>query len=189
MTSSNPPLLNRLLGNSKFVTGLGDGLTAGGLVASAIGTYADIRARQYEADIQASNLRFQSSIAQLNARAAELDARAILEAGEREAGRSGLVYRKIIEENRAQFAARGVQAGVGSAAEVQASTRFAAKSDQISITAGAVRAANAARRRGVNQQNQALLAEVAARNLERSAGALDPFVAAGGTLLGGLAQR
>lgn len=163
----------------------GAATSIGGIAVQAAGAYYAAKSQQYQLRSQALDLEFQATIAGLNARAAEGDAQSALEAGKREAGRIGLQYRQVKEAARTRTAAGGIQAGVGSAAEEQASIAYAKEADQITISSNAVRAANASRMAAVGQRNNQRMAMVGARNARRAAGSISPWLAAGSSLIGG----
>jgi len=168
--------------------GVGIGLQVAGAVGSALGTYYSIKAAQYRANSQALNLEFQQEISYIVARTAERDAQHTLLAGQRAAGRVGLQYRQLKEATITRQSAAGIQAGVGSAAEVATSIELAKETDQLAITRNSVRAANAHRTGRVNARNRAQFAGVSAENLRRDASALSPFGSAATTLVGGAGQ-
>jgi hypothetical protein len=87
----------------------------GGALSSAIGSY-------YSAQSQKNNLRFQSDIAGINARIAELGAQSALNQGQQQVGALTLKAGQIKSSQRAAMAANGIDLGEGNAAEVQAST-------------------------------------------------------------------
>lgn len=177
-----------------------------GAIGSAVGSYYQAKTMQYQLNAQSSalkyqtasqgaTLKFQQEVSGLNARQAEFQAQRILEAGERAVGISTMRYGKAKGQARASMAARGIQLGVGSAAEIEATTDLMKEIDSLTISANAVRAAEAARTQSVNYQTQSLLqgtqAEtlgltqgVTAENLARSAGTISPFSAVSTSLLG-----
>lgn len=159
-----------------------------GILQSAIGSYYAVQAQRYQLRSQALDLEFQGSIADINARAAEQDAQATLRAGQQQKALSTLRYGQAKAASRTRQAAAGVQAGVGSAGEVQASIEVAKELDSLTIERNAVRAAGASRTRAVNFQNQALLSRVSAANVRRTAGTLNPALAATTSLIGGAGQ-
>ena len=172
-----------LAGLQTFGTVLG----ISGALLSAIGSYRAAESQRYQLESQALELELQGSLANLNARAAEQDAEAILEAGAREKGRTTLRFGQVKGAARARAAAAGIQAGVGSAAEVQVSIEAAKEIDSLTIERNAVRAAGAARLRGVNLRSQALLSRVGVQNLRRGARSLSPGLAAATSLTGSAA--
>lgn len=158
-------------------------LQVGGALLGAVGAYYAADAAKSRLKSEASSLDFEASIARQNARNAEADAQAILQAGEREAVRLGLAQGQDRGRREVLQAASGTAAGVGSAAEVEASQRILEETDRLTIDSNAVRAAAAQRMQGVNYRNQALLADVSARNARRSARAINTGVAVATSLL------
>lgn len=165
--------------------GAGGALQIAGVVVQSIGAFYAAESQKTKLESDALTFDFQRTIANINARAAEQDAAAILEAGRRRSSLSQLRSRQAIGLLRTTTAARGVQAGVGSAAELTASARLAAKVDAYAIDAGTLRAVTAARRRVVNLRNQADFAGVSAENVREEAGTIIPGLSAATTLIGG----
>jgi hypothetical protein len=159
-------------------------MSIAGALTGAIGSFYSAKNQQYQLKSQALSLEFERSIANINARAAELDAKHILEAGRHQKALVTLQAGQVKASQRVSQAAAGIQGGVGSAAEVLASTELAKRLDSLTIDANTARAAMAARSRAVNFQNQSLLTGVSAQNLRDSAGSISPFMAAGTSLLG-----
>lgn len=193
MTGAAPSLLGM---SPSTVSGLSNGLSGAGVALQTVGAFYSAEADRYNLKSQASTQDFQASLAAFNARSAELDAQRQLRASQQEAGRSDLRYRQILARSRVAQNRGGIQAGVGSAGEVQASIRFSQQSDRFSITMNGVLASNAARLRSVGLQNQALLARTSAANLRRQARGISPALAAltsaisgGASLLGQQAQQ
>lgn len=155
---------------------------AGGLV-SAVNNFAEVRSEQYRQESQALSQDLQESLSARNARNAEMDAQAIMESSRREAGRVAQQYGQVKAGVRASTAGRGIQMGVGSAAEVQASIESSKQEDVYAINSNAVRAANAARTQAVNERIAGSMARVSAANMRGTAGSLDPYSAAGTSLL------
>jgi len=181
-------------------------LQIAGMATSAIGSYYGAKIQQEQLKAQASNLRYQSqsqsmslqfqqTMARLNADLAESDAQQILLSGEREAGQISRRYGRAKASNRASMAARGIQLGVGSAAEVEASIDLAKEQDMLTINANRVRAAESARMQRTNYQTQALMSgvsaanvagmgEMSASNLMSSANTISPYGNMFSSLLG-----
>lgn len=164
--------------------GFGNIMGIAGAAVQAIGAFYQAKNQQFQLESEALSLDFQQSIANINARAAELDAQAILEAGRRERALTTLQAGAAKSAQLVGIASRGVQAGVGSAAEIQASSEFAKLVDAYTIDANAFRAATAARRTAVNERTRADLAGVSASNLRLTKGSLRPGVIGASSLLG-----
>jgi hypothetical protein len=163
----------------------GTGLAIAGVATEAIGAFYAIDAQKYQLRSQALSAEFAENIARINARAAEFDAHLALEAGRRRRALSTLRSGQVRGAQRVSAAARGVQAGVGSAGEIMASVELAKDVDAFAIDAQAFREASIARRRATGELTRADLARVSATNLRGTADALNPFLAAGSTILGG----
>lgn len=158
-------------------------LSIGGALMSSIGAFYAAKSQQTQFKSQALSLEFEQSMAALNALQAEQDAQATLRAGQQEIGQLGLRSAQERGSVRASQGASGVQAGVGNAAEVQASMRLAQEMDALTINANAIRAAGARRTQATNARNEGLLAGVSARNLRGSARSINPYMAANASLL------
>lgn len=180
-------------------------LQVAGMATGAIGSYYNAKIQQtqllaqgdnlrYQSQSQAMALQFQKEMMALNAELAEADAQQIMLAGEREAGKVSRAYGRAKNSNRASMAARGIQLGEGSAAEVDASIELAKQVDMLTINANRVRAAEAARMQRVNYSNQSLMSgvsasnvammgELSAANLASSASSISPFGQAFSSLL------
>lgn len=145
-------------------------LQTGGMITSAIGSYNS-------AQISKINLNTQATIAESNARIAELGAQSALMRGQKQA--SGLMLKagQLKSRQRASMAANGVSLGEGNAVELQASTDIMAQIDKNTIETNAVYEAFGYRSNAVNYQNDALMRRA-------SASAISPMGAAAGTLLG-----
>lgn len=170
------------------IADVGGVLGIAGLMTSAVGNYYALKSQQYQLRSQALSLEYEQSMSALNARNAELDAQSILEAGEREHGQLTQQYGQAKASARVSQAASGVQAGVGSAAEVQASIDYAKEADTFAIDMNTLRAANARRTQAVDLQNRAALAGVSAANVRGAAGSINPFLGSAASLLGGAGQ-
>lgn len=169
-----------------FFSGLGSAgglLSVAGLVTSTIGAYNQAQAARYQSQSSALQLELEQSLANINARLAEMDIENQEIATRRAVGRSDLRYRSILARARVNQARGGIQSGVGSAGEVAASILLARESDRISITSEGIRAANAIRMRGAGFLNQATAAGAAARNLRGLN--ISPALAGLSTFLGG----
>lgn len=149
----------------------------------ALGTYYSTRSQQHELKSRAMDAEFQSSMANINARAAEEDAQAEIEAGQIELARVTAQYGQVKQDTIASAAARGVEGA--SVQESLASIELAKQTDSLIINRNSVRRANARRAEAVNMRNSALIGRQNARNLRGTAGSLSPATAARGSLLQG----
>lgn len=141
----------------------------GGGLTSTIGSY-------YSAAAQKTALQGQAVTADINARIAELGAQSALAQGQQQVAALTLQAGQLKGRQRASLAANGVDLGTGSAAEIQASTEVMKDIDVNTATENAVRTAWGYRTQAMNYQNEALTKRA-------TAGAINPFAQAGGTLL------
>lgn len=142
----------------------------GGGVSSAIGSY-------FSAGAQRATLKGQAAAADINARISELGAQSALNQGQRQSGALTLKAGQLKSSQRAAMAANNIDLGEGNAAEIQASTDIMKDIDANQIAANALQSAWGYRMQGVNYQNEAIAARA-------GAGAISPFGAAAGSLLG-----
>lgn len=142
----------------------------GGAASSAIGSY-------YSAATNKINLQGAASIAESNARMAEMSAQSALNRGQKQVGNLTLKAGHLKSSQRAAMAANGIDLGVGNAAEVQASTDIMKESDALTISANAVQDAWGLRTQGVNYQNEAIMKRA-------GAGGISPFGAMASSLMG-----
>lgn len=168
----------------------GQGLGAAGLILgifgavnSAIGTFYEARSAKNAFKAQALTLEFEQTQANANARLAEQDAQAEIQAGHDELARMTLAAGQEKASATVREAARGVVSGVGSAAEVQATRELMKQIDSMTINANATRAAGAMRIRGANMSGRAGLLGASAENARASGRLLRPGAAAGASLL------
>lgn len=149
----------------------------------AVSAWYQVDAQKYNLKQQASNLEFQSSMATIAREQAESDAQAVIAAGAQE--RASLTLRQGQERASliAGQAASGAAPG-GSNAEIRASQRLIDRIDAMTLDSNTLRAKNAARMRGVNAGNEALLDQTSAQNVRGTARSLSPEMAAVSSLLG-----
>jgi len=128
-------------------------------------------------------LQFQKDIAGINARQAEVTAQGILQAGEKQSAMMSLKYGKAKGSQRAAMAANGGVIGEGSNKEIEATNELMKQIDVLQINANTVRAAENARTQGQNYKTQASMLGVSASNAAASSASINPFAAAGTSLL------
>jgi hypothetical protein len=156
----------------------------GGAVTGAIGSYYAAQSQKAQLDSQASSMRFQSDISELNAAQAEFTAQQIMRAGNLKQGQISLRAGKIKSSQRASMAARGIDLGVGSAVETIATTDLMKEIDMLTVNADTVRSAESARQQRQNYLTASAMQDVSASNLAGSASTISPFMAAGTSILG-----
>lgn len=168
----------------KEAGGIGKIFSIGGALTGAIGGFFQAQTQQNQLKSQAMSLEFQSKMAEINARQAEFGAENIMQAGERQAGAVSLKSGQAKGAARASLAARGVQLGEGSAAELIGTNDLMKEIDMLTINSNTVRAAENARTQSVNYQNQASLLSVSSHNVYASANSISPMAAGFTSLLG-----
>ncbi len=154
-------------------SGLGSASLIGagiGAIGSAIGTYQQSKSLR-------SQLRYQAAIAEINQRLSESSAQQAMQQGQQQVAATTMRYGAVKSSQRAAMAANGVDLGVGSAAEVQASTDILKDIDKNTIEANAIRSAFGYRTQGAGFANQALMDRT-------SAGSISPASSGFSTLLG-----
>ncbi len=151
---------------------------AAGAVQSAVGSYYQAKSAQYQYKSQALTMDFQKSMSEINARQAEFMAQQILDVSGKEISMLKMRAGKIKSASKASMAARGLKLGVGSTAEVVATTDLVAEMDALTIYANAIKSSEAARTQSVNYMNQAMMQGVSAQNLRSTADSISPLSAA-----------
>lgn len=153
-------------------------LFAAGAVQSAVGSYYQAKSAKYQYKSQALTMDFQKSMSEINARQAEFMAQQIVDVGGKEISMLKMRAGKIKSASKASMAARGIKLGVGSTAEVIATTDLVAEMDALTIYANAIKSSEAARTQSINYMNQAMMQSVSAENLRTTAASVSPFSAA-----------
>lgn len=174
------------------LSGFGWFATLSGAMLAAVGSYYSAKSQQYQLKSQALNAEFGASMASLNARAAEDDAIAAMEAGKQEKAALTLQQGQERAALQVQQAVSGTAAGSGSNAEVLASQRLSQRIESMTMDSNTLREVNASKIRAVNYRNEADLGRVSAENIRSSARSINPYLAAGSSLLsssGTLADR
>ena len=164
-----------------FAEGLAEGLqTLGPIMAifgaanSAIGTFYQAKSAQNQLKSQALNQQFQSEMSAINAKSAEFGAQQSLLSSERQIGRYTMAAGQAKSSAKASMAARGIQGGVGSAAEVVGSMDLIKEIDRMTMSANSVRQAEAIRNQAMNYRNQSVMSGLSADNLNTTAGTISP---------------
>jgi hypothetical protein len=157
------------------VGSVGVGMQAAGAAGSAVGAY-------YGAKAQRSLLDAQATIDDINAKVAEATARSALMAGSRQKNAQQLMAARVKGSQKAALAANGVDLGVGSAAEVQASTAALAETDANTIEANALRSAWGYRTQAMNAQNDAIMRRGAADGISPEMAGFTSLLGSSGTV-------
>lgn len=170
--------------SAKTMSKLGIFMSILGGINSAIGSFYAAKSMQYQMKSAASSYQFRSDMAALNARSAENDAQAVLEAGKTQIANYTMRAGQEKATTTNETAGRGVVLGVGSARDLSASQEVAKQIDMLTINSNAVREAAARRTLATNYQNESLLDRTSANNLRRSASSISPFASLTTSLLG-----
>ena len=166
----------------------GFALMAAGAVTQAIGSFYAAKNAQIQMRMQEQNLLFQQRMSNLAARQAEFQAQGIMEAGQRQIGAYTMQAGAAKSTAKTQLAARGVQAGKGSAAEIMATFDLIKEIDAMTINANTVRAAEAQRMAATRARVQGVMAGASARSYGLMAGAISPGMSGFQSLLGSATQ-
>ena len=169
--------------------GLGDkiglGLGASSLLTGLVGDKAKANTRRYEARSAALNFEHQRDMAQINKRMLESQAQHIGRAYNKQIAIRTMKAGRDISSTKASFAARGIQMGIGSTANVFASANLMKEIDRLTINTNKVRAMNTKRSEAVNMGIKADMAGMSARNLFTTASSISPFMDMASTLFTG----
>jgi len=162
-----------------LITGIGSTLT--GMIANR----AAANTERYKLKSQALNFEHQRDMAKLNRRMLESQAQHIGRAYNKQIAIRTLKAGQAISSTKASFAARGIQMGVGSTANVFASAELVKEIDRLTMNTNKVRAMNNQRLRAVNMGIRGDMLGVSANNLFSTASAVSPFMNMTSTLLTG----
>ena len=162
-----------------LITGIGSTLT--GMIANR----AAANTERYKLSSQALNFEHQRDMAKLNKRMLESQAQHIGRAYNKQIAIRTLKAGQAISSTKASFAARGIQMGVGSTANVFASAELVKEIDRLTMNTNKVRAMNNQRLRAVNMGIRGDMLGVSANNLFSTASAVSPFMNMTSTLLTG----
>ena len=160
----------------------------GGTFSGIVGDYYKAQDEKYKLKSQALNLEHQRDMAKLNKRLLESQAQQIARAYNKQAAIRTLKAGQSMASARASFAARGIQLGVGSTANVFASAELMKEIDRLTMNSNKVRAMNNQRLRAVNMGIRGDMLGVSASNLFTTASAVNPFLNMSSTLLTGVSS-
>ena len=181
-------VVNEAAGSSSGFGAVGPILMIAGAVNQAIGSFYAAKNAQIQARMQEQNLLFQQRMSNIAARQAEFQAQGIMEAGQRQIGAYTMQAGAAKSQAKTQLAARGIQAGKGSAAEIMATFDLIKEIDAMTINANTVRAAEAQRMAATRARTQGIMAGASAKSYGLMAGAMSPGLSAFQSLLGDATQ-
>ena len=169
--------------------GLGDkigiGLGVSSLVTGLIGDYSKANTERYRAKSAALNFEHQRDMAQLNKRMLESQAQHIGRAYNKQIAIRTMKAGRDISSTKASFAARGIQMGVGSTANVFASAELLKEIDRLTMNTNKVKAMNTKRAQAVNMGIRGDMLGMSADNLFSTASTISPFMNMTSTFLTG----
>ena len=168
--------------------GIGGVLSIGGSITNMIGAQSAADTQKYQLESQGLNYEHQQDMAEINARMLEMQAQQIARAYNRQIMTKTMQAGLSTSKMRASFAARGIQMGVGSTANVFASDAIMKEIDKLTMNANKVRAVNQMRTRGVQADIRGDMLGVSANNMFASASAVSPLLNMTSTLLTGAAD-
>ena len=161
-------------------------MSIGGTVTGLIGNYAASNRQKYEAESAGLTLEHQEDMAAINADMLEMEAQQVYRAYNRQIMTKTMAAGLKKGTARASFAARGIQMGVGSTANVFASDAVMREIDKLTMNSNRVRAANQMRTRGVQADIRSDMLGVSASNMFATASTVSPFLNMTTTLMSGV---
>ena len=163
-------------------------LSIGSTLTGMVGSWAAANTERYKYKSQGLNLEHQEDMARINARMLEMQAQQIARAYDRQMMTKTMAAGLKKGKARASFAARGIQMGVGSTANVFATDRIMKEIDKLTMNSNKVRAVNQMRTRGVQADIRGDMLGVSANNMFATASAVSPILNMSTTLLTGAAD-
>tara|TARA_B100001564_G_scaffold330590_1_gene315916 strand:- start:1366 stop:1938 length:573 start_codon:yes stop_codon:yes gene_type:complete len=163
----------------------GGAMSIGGIVQGFIANKAAASYERYKLKSQGLSIEHQQDMAEINADMLESQAQQIGRAYNRQAMTKTMAAGLKEGTARTSFAARGIQMGVGSTANVFASSKIMREIDKLTMNANKVKAVNQMRTRGVQADIRGDMLGVSADNLFASASGVSPMLNNLSTLLTG----
>ena len=164
---------------------LGLGLGVSSMLTGIIGAGSKANTERYLARSKALNFEHQRDMAQLNKRMLESQAQHIGRAYNKQIAIRTMKAGQAISRSKASFAARGIQMGVGSTANVFASAELMKEIDRLTMNTNKVRAMNTKRGQAVNMGIRGDMYGMSADNLFTTASSISPIMDMSSTLLTG----
>lgn len=164
---------------------LGLGLGVSSMLTGMIGASSKANTERYLARSKALNFEHQRDMAQLNKRMLESQAQHIGRAYNKQIAIRTMKAGQAISKSKASFAARGIQMGVGSTANVFASAELMKEIDRLTMNTNKVRAMNTKRGQAVNMGIRGDMYGMSADNLFTTASSISPIMDMSSTFLTG----
>lgn len=171
-----------------FMSGAGTSMQATGLIMNAVGSYYAAKSQKEALKSQAETARFYGRMSDFNARIAMRAVQDMANAGRQQIARQSMAAGQAKSGAKASMAARGVQGGVGSTAEIMASMDFVRQEDTYAIDSNVARQMSQGRMQTTNLKIQGMMSRAQAFSLEKQAKSISPWMAATTSLLGGGGQ-
>ena len=169
VTGATPAAASSAMTGAQALSIFGSVAAVFGAINSAYGAYSSARSTK-------SSLEYQSAMSALNAEQAEKTAQSVLQAGEQAQSQVALRAGKVKASQKVSQAARGVQIGVGSAAEEIATTDLMKEADMLTINANATRQAWAARMQATGYASESLMQGTSAESLSPASAAFSSLL-------------
>ena len=164
---------------------LGLGLGISSMLTGIIGAGSQANTERYKARSAALNYEHQQDMMELNKRMLESQAQHIGRAYNKQIAIRTMKAGQNISSTKASFAARGIQMGVGSTANVLASAEILKEIDRLTMNTNKVKAMNNRRTQAVNMGIKADMLGMSADNLFTTASSISPFLNMSSTFLTG----
>ena len=161
-------------------------MSIGSTVTGLIGNYAAANRQKYEAESAGLTLEHQEDMAAINADMLEMEAQQVFRAYNRQIMTKTMAAGLKTSTLKTSFAARGVQLGYGSVANVFASDAVMKELDKITMNSNRVRAANQMRTRGVQSDIRSDMLGASANNMFLTSSTVSPFLNMTSTLMSGV---
>ena len=164
---------------------IGIGLGVSSLLTGLVEAGSKANTERYLARSKALNFEHQRDMAQLNKRMLENQAQHIGRAYNKQIAIRTMKAGQAISRSKASFAARGIQMGVGSTANVFASAKLMKEIDRLTMNTNKVRAMNTKRGQAVNMGIRGDMYGMSADNLFTTASSISPIMDMSSTFLTG----
>ena len=164
---------------------IGIGLGVSSLLTGLVEAGSKANTERYLARSKALNFEHQRDMAQLNKRMLENQAQHIGRAYNKQIAIRTMKAGQAISRSKASFAARGIQMGVGSTANVFASAELMKEIDRLTMNTNKVRAMNTKRGQAVNMGIRGDMYGMSADNLFTTASSISPIMDMSSTFLTG----
>ena len=165
------------------ILGLGFGVSS--MLTGFIGNQSKANTQRYLAKSKALNYELQRDLSQINKRMLERQAEHIGRAYNKQIAMRTMKAGQAISRSKASFAARGIQLGVGSTANVFASAEILKEIDRLTMNVNKVKAMNTKRGQAVNMGIRGDMYGMSADNLFTTASTISPFMNMSSTFLTG----